>query len=114
MSIYSGFSTRQTEDVYNRVLLKMLQLLHNQVLYYLGYAEDTKPNEDFTPFSRSFSRLYNKMKDIEERKYLPPKFSSVLEKLSDKVSLVQYGVGATSIEAPKKAPFANDIRLRPL
>jgi hypothetical protein len=44
MSIYSGFSTRQTEEVYNRTLLKMLQLLHNQVLYYIESTEDIKQN----------------------------------------------------------------------
>jgi hypothetical protein len=51
---------------------------------------------------------------MEERKYLPPKFSSVLQNLSGKINIVQHKIGETSIEPTKKSSLASEIRLKPI
>lgn len=84
MSIYSGFSTRNTEETYNQTLVKMLQLLQNQLLPSFdlhNLAED----DTLMHFANCFAKLIKKMREFEERKYMPPKFSQVLGKISSKV-----------------------------
>jgi len=74
MSIYSGFATRKDETKYNGLLAKLILLMQNHLLEFIsGGTGQAKV--------LSYTKIIFKMKDYEEHKYLPPKFSELLEPL---------------------------------
>lgn len=71
MSIYSGFATRKDESKYNGLLTKLILLMQNHILEFVeGKVGQAK--------ALAYTKIISKMKDYEEHKYLPPKFSELL------------------------------------
>ena len=77
MSIYSGFSTRQQENIYGKLCEDLITVLATRVLK----ALKSEPVDD-TIFSRTLVSIYSKMGKMELHKYLPPKLSQSCTKLA--------------------------------
>lgn len=74
MSIYSGFPTRKDETKYNGLLSRLLTMLQSHLLDCLqGSIAPQK--------ALSYTKVIAKMREYEEHKYLPPKFSELLDPL---------------------------------
>lgn len=75
--------------------MRLLQLLQNQLLVWLDVrAED----EGLMHFAHCFNRVVSKLRSLEERKYLPPKFSMAVGPLAAKLEqFVVDGTGATGV-----------------
>jgi hypothetical protein len=80
MSIYSGFPTRRDEEKYNGLLSKLILTLQGHLMEFIG---ETVPHAKLV----TYSRIISKMKDFEEHKYLPPKFSELLEPLCKAIGI---------------------------
>jgi hypothetical protein len=93
MSIYGGFSSRQIEEQYNNALVRLLQLLQNQLLVWLDLRGEE--DEGVMHFAHCFNRVVSKLRSLEERKYLPPKFSMAVGPLAAK--LEQFVVDGTGV-----------------
>lgn len=76
MSIYSGFSNRQSEDNYNQLLVCIVQLLSQKTLIWL--KENEHDSDSVWRFCQKYSRLEKRMRQLEERKYHPPKLSHII------------------------------------
>ena len=81
MSIYSGFPTRKDETNYNQLIARLLQLLQVHLLELL--PSEGMPNAK----GFAYSRILTKMQQYEEHKYLPPKFSQILQPLANIIGL---------------------------
>lgn len=90
MSIYSGFGTRSQETHYNKAIYNLLYLMQlkisrnnksGELLFYFAVPFDE------LKFSTVFTKLYNRLYNMDEQKYLPPKFSYALKELAS-----DYGV----------------------
>jgi hypothetical protein len=86
MSIYSGFATRRDETKYNDLLSRMILMLQQQVLELI---EGEFPRKKVLGYSKVISR----MREYEEHKYLPPKFSVLLDPLCKAL-----GVSTSAVE----------------
>ena len=75
MSIYSGFPTRKDEEKYNSLLSKLILALQNHVLELI---EEIVPQGKI----KTYAKIINRMREYEEHKYLPPKFSDLLDPLA--------------------------------
>lgn len=76
MSIYSGFGTRQQETFYNKITLRAIEMLSDRIISLL--RSDPFDEESWYYHLR---KIYKYMGILETKKYLPPKFSSGLDKL---------------------------------
>lgn len=81
MSIYSGFPTRKDETSYNQLLARILQLLQAHLLEVI--PAEKLPNSKVV----AYARVLTKMQQYEEHKYLPPKFSQLLQPLASLIGL---------------------------
>lgn len=81
MSIYSGFPTRKDETNYNQLLARILQLLQAHLLEVI--PAEKLPNSKVV----AYARVLTKMQQYEEHKYLPPKFSQILQPLASLIGL---------------------------
>lgn len=80
MSIYIGFPTRRDEEKYNSLVSKLILTLQSHIIELAG---ETIPHSKIITYSRIISR----MKDYEEHKYLPPKYSELLDPISKLMGL---------------------------
>jgi hypothetical protein len=71
MSIYSGFSTRNQEAQYNRLVENLIALLQAKVLQVLK----SSPFNADQAWGQKFNLIYSAMKGLEVHKYLEPKLS---------------------------------------
>ena len=78
MSVYSGFSTRNLEDQYNKNLLDLIQLMQAQLL---ALMENSCLN--FDSFSTRFCRVYKSMHTLEKKKYMEPRFTASISGLAN-------------------------------
>jgi hypothetical protein len=76
MSVYSGFATRQQETLYNNLLFKGLTLLVDKVMSTLCASP-----HDTAKWSRQLGKVIRYLSKLEEGKFLPPKFSTVITPL---------------------------------
>ena len=85
MSVYSGFSTRTQETLYNRTLYQLLYLLQYrlQKFYKQGKPPCLIPPEQCKEEKfQSFLQLtYEKLFSMDHFKYLPPRFSGAAKDL---------------------------------
>ena len=70
MSIYNGFATRQKETAYLKYLYYMCSLLQDKIS-----SDINQVQYDNQKFSMKFSKLYCKIKEMDEHKYMHPRFS---------------------------------------
>ncbi len=70
MSIYSGFATRQQEEIYDSYLEGVINLLQRRLLKF--YKKETA---DDSKFAATIKKLHNSMGKMEKYKYLEPKLS---------------------------------------
>ena len=89
MSVYSGFGTRKEEEVYNKMVYNLLFVLQLRVeRLYTSQQDDFTPNSsrmsrfDDPKLQRIVAKFYAKMCQMEETKYLAPKFSRALKDLA--------------------------------
>ncbi len=70
MSIYSGFATRQQEEAYNEAVSSVIYILQKRLVkFFRGEAaNDVK-------FFQVLMRIVGSIRNMEEYKYLQPKFS---------------------------------------
>jgi len=68
MSIYSGFPTRKDESKYNDLLSKLILMMQQHLL-------ETVQGEIAQKKVLGYTKVISKMKEYEEHKYLPPKFT---------------------------------------
>lgn len=80
MSIYSGFPTRKDETKYNDLLSKLILMLQQHLLEVI---QGEMPHKKQLAYTKVISR----MKQYEEHKYLPPKFTDLLHPLCDLIGL---------------------------
>lgn len=83
MSIYSGFSTRNQEAQYNRLLENLINLLQTRVLQQL--KSSPMPSDQL--WYQKFSSIYSNMKNLEMHKYLEPKLTESCKGLASYFSL---------------------------
>lgn len=76
MSIYSGFGTRQQESFYNKITLRAMEMISDRLIAFI--RSDPFDEEAWYFHLR---KIYKYMEILESKKYLPPKFSSGLNKL---------------------------------
>ena len=88
MSIYSGFATRKDEGRYNDLLSKLLLMMQHHLLETVEGAVPQKKVLGYT-------KLITKMREYEEHKYLPPKFTELLNPLC---KLIGLNCGSEKIE----------------
>ena len=88
MSIYSGFATRKDEGRYNDLLSKLLLMMQHHLLETVEGAVPQKKVLGYT-------KLITKMREYEEHKYLPPKFTELLDPLC---KLIGLNCGSEKIE----------------
>ena len=76
MSIYSGFGTRQQETFYNKITLRAMEMMSDRIISLL--RSDPFDEESWYYHLRKICKY---MEILEAKKYLPPKFSTGLNKL---------------------------------
>ena len=77
MSIYSGFSTRMQESMYNKLIERLIELLQYRVRASLYKREINEYS-----WGRQFSSVYNQLAELEIHKYLDPKFSKSVKEIA--------------------------------
>lgn len=77
MSIYSGFPTRRDESNYNVLLSRLISLLQTDLLELLNGNVLSEKKVG------AYWKVISKMRLFEEHKYLPPKFSDIMEPLAN-------------------------------
>ena len=87
--------------------------MHNELMGYLP-ATPAHLTEGFKHFAKSFSRLCHRLRSMEERKYLPPKFSSVLQGLLERTDTVINNLYGSNPVSGKKASVMSEPRLQAL
>lgn len=78
MSVYSGFSTRNQEAQYYRLVENLIILLQSRVLLSLK----SNPRADDSNWANRFNTIYTNMKNLEYHKYLEPKLSDGVRDLA--------------------------------
>lgn len=76
MSVYGGFSTRQQETLYSDLTFHLLDLMQRRLIETAALKENPE-------WSLQFSKVVKAMKQLEQHKYLEPKFSGSVELLLD-------------------------------
>ena len=72
MSVYSGFSSRKHESLYGRLTEDLLSILTWRAMCALK-GEEVDEDE----WGLKFMSIHSQMARLEQRKYHPPKFSSI-------------------------------------
>ncbi|OMJ69324.1 hypothetical protein SteCoe_32985 [Stentor coeruleus] len=85
MSVYSGFSTRNQEAQYYRLVENLIILLQSRVLFSLK----SNPRTDDSSWVNRFNTIYTNMKNLEYHKYLEPKLSDSVRDLASYFSFDQ-------------------------
>ena len=94
MSIYSGFATRRDESKYNGLLAKLIERLQDHLL-------ELADQEQLKKKVVGYSKIVSRMREFEEHKYLPPKFSELLDPLCRAMGISVGAVGAVgAVEVP--------------
>ena len=83
MSVYSGFSTRNQEATYYKLVEGLINLLQSRALYCLK----SYPRADDNLWLQKFSNLYSNMKNLEFHKYLEPKLTESCRELASYCSI---------------------------
>ncbi|OMJ96247.1 hypothetical protein SteCoe_211 [Stentor coeruleus] len=78
MSVYSGFSTRNQETLYNKLIENLINLLQARVLFSLK----NNPHKDDSNWAQKFNSIYSNMKNLEYNKYLEPKFTESVREIA--------------------------------
>ena len=78
MSIYNGFGTRLLEKTYSKTLFSLIILLQKEVVMRLIKEK----NQSNHKFFLCFEKIYVKLVNLEQHKYLPPKYSKALRDLA--------------------------------
>jgi hypothetical protein len=68
MSIYSGFATRKQEEAYNLLIHTLIGELCNRII------APVKEGDEMTTFRKLLYSLIKKLQNMEDSKYLPPKY----------------------------------------
>ena len=71
MSIYSGFATRRDESRYNDLLSKLINMMQQHLLDALKHCAQDFLSKKVV----GYAKIIGKMREYEDHKYLPPKFS---------------------------------------
>ncbi|CAI2370205.1 unnamed protein product [Moneuplotes crassus] len=76
MSIYSGFATRQQEGFYNKITLRVMEMISDRLIAFVR----ADPFDEESWYSH-LRKIYKYMEVMERQKYLDPKFSHGIKKL---------------------------------
>mmetsp|Transcript_32815 Transcript_32815/g.57227 ORF Transcript_32815/g.57227 Transcript_32815/m.57227 type:complete len:200 (-) Transcript_32815:8562-9161(-) len=76
MSVYGGFSTRQQETLYSDLTFHLLDLMQRRLIETASLKEDPE-------WGQQFSKVVKSMKQLEQHKYLEPKYTKGVELLYD-------------------------------
>lgn len=82
MSVYSGFSTRNQEALYNRLVENLILLLQARVLSSLR----NNPRKDDSSWAQKFNNIYSNMKNLEYNKFLEPKLTESVREIASHFS----------------------------
>lgn len=75
MSVYSGFTTRQQETFYLKLIEKFITILSNKLIKILLLAE---PDNKFNQYIR---KIFKCVQQMDRNKHLEPHFSETMEPL---------------------------------
>lgn len=101
MSIYSGFPTRRDEEKYNCLLAQLLSTLQQHLLSLIGPEVPQRQ-------ARTYSRILSRMRDYEEHKYLPPKFSELLGPLARAIGVQELAEKKVEVDEAEERERAKD------
>ena len=125
MSVYSGFSTRQQEGFYNKLLERMIQLMAVKLIQTIKALDEATAPKSGTPqkgegdspavlavvgseaerkWLAHVRKIYKAIYSMDKQKYLDPKFSTSLYPMM-KFLVKRFGLGGalTEISAGKLA-----------
>ena len=88
MSIYSGFPTRKDQTKYNDLLSKLILMMQQHLI---ENVQGTIPQKKVF----GYTKVITKMKEFQEHKYLPPKFTELLDPLC---KLIGFAFNADKVE----------------
>lgn len=70
MSVYSGFATRQMEEIYDRLLETLIKLYQKRIMKFYKCEPCNEP-----VFRQKLFKLGNTLFQLEKSKYMQPKYS---------------------------------------
>ena len=101
MSIYSGFGTRKEEEKYNKLLTRLIETLQVHILTLTNGKIDLE-------FYKQYQQILFKLTTLEEHKYLPPKFTNIMETFMSSLTDNVLKYSKTERQKPKSAFAAMD------
>lgn len=79
MSVYSGFSTRSLESIYNHCICSLISVMQQ----FISNIIKSQNSLNCESFSQDFYKNYSKLKKLEKQKHLQPNFSLYLRDLDN-------------------------------